>query len=171
MSNQTIYSLIDELQEVVNKSPGKAFSKNKVIDVKLVNEIIEDIKAALEDEFAVSREISEQKDEYLNHGKSQAEDILRQAEDALKEAKIRSSAMLNENNLVKAAHERSAKMIESAKAQAKEVRASAITYADEVLMDLEDYFKEYMTIVQDNRSRLYAKPAKEGADQEGTQQQ
>ncbi len=158
MSNQTIYSLIDELQDVVNKSPGKAFSKNKVVDVKLMNEIIEDIRAALEDEFAVSREIAEQKDEFVNQGKSQAEDLLRQAEDALREAKTRSSAMLNENNIVKAANDRAQKIVENAKENAKNVRASALQYAEEVLFDVEDYFKEYIEIVKSNRESLQQKP-------------
>ena len=58
MEKLDIFALVDELQEEIEMSPTRGFSKNKSIDPKIVMEIIEDIKNVLHDELDTSRRIT-----------------------------------------------------------------------------------------------------------------
>lgn len=148
--NQDIYALLDELQEEIDLSPSRGFSKNKSIDPKIVSEIIGDIRAALDGELEHAKRVMRDRDQILNAAKTQADEIL-------KEARKNAQELVSENAVTYAAYEKASKLLENAKQKSGEMRKSATTYAEEVFDDLESYYSECIEMIRENRSRLYVK--------------
>ncbi|MBS6511166.1 MAG: hypothetical protein KH334_05635 [Clostridiales bacterium] len=150
MEKMDVFALVDELQEEIEMSPTKGFSKSKLVDQKIVMEIIEDIKAALHDELDFAKKVASERDQILKSADIQAEEIVRRAK---KEAE----AMIKQEEITQAAYEKANKLIENSRAKAGEIKKMANTYAEEVLDELETFYRESIDLVGENKARLYAK--------------
>ena len=150
MEKMDIFALVDELQEVIEMSPTKGFSKNKLVDQKIVMEIIEDIKTALHEELDFAKKVASERDQILRSADIQAEEIVRRAK---KEAE----AMVKQEEVTKMAYEKANKVMENSRTRAEEIKKMANTYAEEVLDELEKYYRESMDLIGENKARLYAK--------------
>ena len=82
-----------------------------------------------------------------------------EADTIIKRAQADAQAMVNESNVVKSAQDQAQKIIDKAKMKSLEIKKLAKEYADDVFADLEDYYKESMDLVKENRIRLNSKPA------------
>ena len=72
MEKLDVYALIDELQEEIQMSPTKGFSKSKLVDEKIVLEIIDDIRRALKDELEFSKRVLKDKEQIIKSAQAQA---------------------------------------------------------------------------------------------------
>jgi len=154
MEKVDIFALIDELQEEIELSPTKGFNKNKMIDDKIVLEIIDDIRRAAHSEFDLSRRIVSERDQILNAAQTQSEEIIRQAKNKAEE-------LVKQENITRAAYERGNKIIESSKLKAAEIRRSANMYAEDVFDELEGFYKDSIDMINENKSRLHAKKVRQ----------
>ena len=152
MEKLDLFGLIDELQEEIEMSPVKGLAKHRMVDGKIVLEIIEDIRKAAHDEFDFSKKVLDDKEQIVASAEAQAEEIVRQA-------KLRADEMIKKDNVTQAAYDRATKMLESSKSKAGEIRKSANTYAEEVFDELEDFYRESIALIKENKARLKAKPA------------
>ena len=59
--------------------------------------------------------------------------------------------------MTKAAHDKAEQILENSKNKAAAIRKSAMDYAEEVFDDLEDYYKENIDLIRENRARLHGK--------------
>ncbi len=55
------------------------------------------------------------------------------------------------------AYEKANKVMENSRTRAEEIKKMANTYAEEVLDELEKYYRESMDLIGENKARLYAK--------------
>lgn len=152
METVDIYALLDELQEEVDLAKNVPFSKNKSVEPEVLNEIIQDIRAALDDTLEYSRKIEEEKNTILTEAQNEADAIIRRAQ-------TDAQAMVSESNVVKAAQDQAQKIVEKAKQKAAEVKKIAVEYADDIFADLDVYYKESMNLLKENRTRLNSKSA------------
>ena len=158
MEKMDIFALVNELQEEIEMSPTKGFSKAKAVDEKIVMEIIDDIKNALHDELDFSKRVMNEKEQILKGAQAQADEIIRQA-------KAEAEEILQENSITRAAYEKAAKMLENSKMKAMEIRKSANEYAEDVFNDLESYYKESIELIQENKARIYGKSTQVQAEE------
>lgn len=150
MEKMDIFALVDELQEEIEMSPTKGFSKNKLVDQKIVMEIIEDIKAALHDELDFAKKVASERDQILKSADIQAEEIVRRAK---KEAE----ALVKQEEVTQMAYEKANKIMETSRSRSAEIKKMANAYAEEVLDELEKFYRESMDLIGENKSRLYGK--------------
>ncbi len=150
MEKMDIFALVDELQEEIEMSPQRAFSKNKSVDAKIVMEIIEDIKNVLHEELDASRRIMTERDKIISAAEAQASEIL-------KRARKDADDLVKQEEVYKTAYDRAAKLLESSKKKAQELRKSADTYAEEIFDELESYYHDSVDLIKVNRTRLYNK--------------
>ena len=146
MEKMDVFALVDELQEEIEMSPTKGFSKSKLVDQKIVMEIIEDIKAALHEELDFAKKVASERDQILKSADIQAEEIVRRAK---KEAE----AMIKQEEITQAAYEKANKLIENSRAKAGEIKKMANTYAEEVLDELETFYRESIAPLCENEQR------------------
>jgi len=154
MEKMDIFALIDELQEEIELSPTKGFNKNKMIEEKIVLEIIDDIRRAAHSEFDLSRRIVSERDQILAAAQTQSEEIIRQAKNKAEE-------LVKQENITRAAYERGNKIVESSKLKAAEIRRAANMYAEDIFDELEAYYKDCIDVVNENKSRLHAKKTRQ----------
>jgi hypothetical protein len=145
-----VYGFIDELLEEVNNSKNSMLSKNKSVDPVIIEEIVEDIRKAMDDEFEHAREIESQRDQILKAAQLRATEIV-------KEANAQAAKLIDENAITLAAREKAQKMLDKARSEAMTVKDGANTYAAEIFADLEDYYKESLDLVKENRLSLRGK--------------
>lgn len=156
MEKMDVFALVDELQEEIEMSPTKGFAKNKLVDAKIVMEIIEDIKTALHDEFDYSRRVVSEKDQIIKSAEVQADEILRRAKKEAEE-------LVKEDAVTRAAYDKAGKMLENAKQKSSEIRKNANQYAEEVFNELEAYYTECVELTRENKARIYGKGEKQPA--------
>ena len=152
METVDIYALLDELQEEIDLAKNCLFSKNKSVEPEVLTEIINDIRAALDDTLEYSRKVEAEKDRILTEARAEADEIV-------KNAQAEAQKMVAESSVVRASQEQAQKIVEKAKMKALDIKKLAKEYADDVFADLEDYYKESMDLVKENRIRLNSKPA------------
>lgn len=152
METVDIYALLDELQEEIDLAKNCLFSKNKSVEPEVMNEIIQDIRAALEDTLEYSRKIEAEKERILTAAQGEADAIIQNAQ-------AEAQRLVAESNIVRASQDQAQKIIDKAKQKSSEIRRIAKEYAEDVFADLEEYYKESMELVKENRVRLNNKPA------------
>lgn len=151
METVDVYALLDELQEEIDLAKNCLFSKNKSVEPEVLTEIIQDIRTALDETLEYSRKIESEKNQILEDAQNQADEIIRQAH---AEAQV----LVAENTIVQASQEQAQKIVDKAKQKSGEIRKIAREYADDVFADLEEYYKESMDLLKENRARLNGKP-------------
>lgn len=150
MEKSKVYSYIDELLEEVNNSKNSMLSKNKSVDPVIIEEIVEDIRKAMDDEFEHAREIEAQREQILKAAQNRATEIV-------KEANAQAAKIVDENAITLAAKEKAQKILEKARTEAAMLIDGANTYAAEIFTDLEDYYKESLDLVKENKLSLRGK--------------
>ncbi len=150
MEKADVYALIDELQEEIEMSPTKGFSKSKLVDEKIILEIIDDIRKALKDELEFSKRVLKDKDQIIKSAQAQAEEIKKQT-------MVELENVITESSIAKAAQDRANMIVENSKAKAAAIRKSALDYAEEVFDDIEAYYKENIDLIHENKARLHGK--------------
>lgn len=151
MAKSDIFEYVSELEEEIEASRYAKLSKtNKVVDEKILKEIIADIKSALHEELDASIKIMAERDQIINAAEAQAAEIV-------KKAKRDAEAMAKKEEVYKLAYAKANSLLESSRQNAQTIRKRANQYAEEVFDDLEKYYKESIELIKVNKSRLYKK--------------
>jgi cell division septum initiation protein DivIVA len=130
-------------------------TRQRLVDVEKVYEIIDEIRASFPDELKQARWIVKERQEML-------EEAEKEANRHLEDARDRAEAMASEQEVVKRANEQAASILDSARQQEREIRLGAEDYADEMLANLEVNLGKLLTAVQRGRDRLQGKVNQRG---------
>ncbi len=152
-----VLDLMDEIMAEIEEGRKSLFSTKKTIDVDFVLEILDEIKEALPKEIILAQEILSQKQSIIDDAQLKAQSILDGVDQRLSE-------MIEEHRVTQLAYEKSNRMLDVAEKQAYEVRTNANDYAVNVLDDLSSYMREYIDIIQENKSNFINKKNKDQAE-------
>ncbi|MDO8916068.1 MAG: ATPase [Coriobacteriia bacterium] len=150
-----IMALIDRIEEAMDNARSMPLTRQRLIDVEKVYEIIDEVRASFPDELKQARWIVKERQEMLEEAEKESNRILEDARD-------RAESMASEQEVVKRAQEQAASMIDSARQQEREIRLGAEDYADEMLANLEVNLGKLLTAVQRGRDRLQGKVNQRG---------
>jgi cell division septum initiation protein DivIVA len=150
-----IMALIDRIEEALDNARSMPLTRQRLVDVEKVYEIIDEIRASFPDELKQARWIVKERQEML-------EEAEKEANRHLEDARDRAEAMASEQEVVKRANEQAASILDSARQQEREIRLGAEDYADEMLANLEVNLGKLLTAVQRGRDRLQGKVNQRG---------
>jgi len=150
-----IMALIDRIEEALDNARSMPLTRQRLVDVEKVYEIIDEIRASFPDELKQARWIVKERQEMLEEAEKEANRVLEDARD-------RAEAMASEQEVVKRASEQAASILDSARQQEREIRLGAEDYADEMLANLEVNLGKLLTAVQRGRDRLQGKVNQRG---------
>ena len=150
-----IMALIDRIEEAMDNARSMPLTRQRLIDVEKLYEIIDEIRASFPDELKQARWIVKERQEMLEEAEKESNRMLEDARD-------RAESMASEQEVVKRAQEQAASMIDSARQQEREIRLGAEDYADEMLANLEVNLGKLLTAVQRGRDRLQGKVNQRG---------
>lgn len=140
--------LILDLQNLVDNARPVPLSGGKVmVNGDEVFEIIAQIQDAMPAEVRQAKNIVADRKQILNEANSEAENIIRAAEE-------RKKIMLNQNELVREAQAKAKEIVDDAKAKSAEIRKAANVYADGILKRAEESLSTQLTDIKKTRSTL-----------------
>jgi hypothetical protein len=144
-----IDELMNELHQEIEHSKSSVFGRKK-IDAELVAEILEDMRSALPQDIQTAKTIIKNEESIIEKAKEKAQNILDGVDARLAE-------LIEEHKITQLAYEKSNRLIDLAQKQASELRGGATAYAVDVLDDIVMYLKEYIDIVNENKSNFVNK--------------
>ncbi|MCI8804719.1 MAG: ATP synthase F0 subunit B [Clostridiales bacterium] len=130
----SIFDLLDELEDMLDSAPTKAFSKKISIDRDALFELIGDIRLSLPVEIKQAQRIADNCDKIINDANNKAQSIIKDAEE-------KCERLISDNEITKKAKEEAALITGEAKDTAREMRIAAVEYADNLLEQTEQSLK------------------------------
>lgn len=139
-SVKSVVELLDELEDILDKSRAVPFSNKVSIDKEDIYEIISEIRMKLPNELKQSKWIIEERNKIIVDAQREADVIVQNAEE-------RKRRMIDEDEVSKKAYEQAAAIIDSAKKTSKEMRLGALEYAEDILASAEGRLRELKDVV------------------------
>lgn len=137
-----ILELLDFLYGMVTEAWGVPLGNDKcIIEREKAIDIINDIKAALPASVSESKRLVAARDEFIGNAKREAESLRKSAED-------KAAKLVDEQEIVRVARERSAQMIADAEKKSSELKRLASEYVDEMMRKAEESLNDALTTVR-----------------------
>ena len=142
-----IFTLLENIEDILEKSKGVPFSNKVLVDKEEILEIISELRLKLPEELKQAKLIKEERQRILVEAQKEADDIVKEAENRI-------ISMIDEHEITKKAYEKKAEIIETANEMSREISKGTKDYADNVLNGIEVALQEALKIIQNNRNEL-----------------
>ena len=142
-----IFTLLENIEDILEKSKGVPFSTKVLVDKEEILEIISELRLKLPEELKQAKWIKEERQRILVEAQKEADDIVKEAENRI-------ISMIDEHEITKKAYEKKAEIIETANEMSREISKGTKDYADNVLNGIEEALQEALKIIQNNRNEL-----------------
>lgn len=142
-----LLELLDQLEDTLERGLSLPFSGRCFVRRDEVLDLIQDIRLKVPDEIKQARNISEDKTRLLEEAEQRAEEIVKNAESRI-------SALVDEHEISRKAVEQAEIIIGNSKKNAREIRLGTREYADGVLNKVEGILAEALDVIRVNRQEL-----------------
>ena len=142
-----IFTLLENIEDILEKSKGVPFSNKVLVDKEEILEIISELRLKLPEELKQAKWIKEERQRILVEAQKEADDIVKEAENRI-------ISMIDEHEITKKAYEKKAEIIETANERSREISKGTKDYADNLLNGIEVSLQEALKIIQNNRNEL-----------------
>jgi len=142
-----ILTVLETLEDLVERSSGVPFSSKCLIDREEVLEIIKEMRLKLPDDIKQAKWVKEERQRILLEAQKEANNILKDAENKI-------ASLVDEHEITKKAYEQANEIVGSAQKNAREIRLGAREYADSVLNKVEEILTDATDVIKTNRSEL-----------------
>lgn len=142
-----VLSLLDELEEIVDRGTKIPMTGKVLVDDSVVFEILDRIRAALPEEIQDAKWVLNERQRIVNEAQSEAQKIMERG-------KSYAEKMAEENEVVKQAQAYAEDIVKQAQAFAREVKLGAAQYADELLQHVDTRLQESIQSLRRNREEL-----------------
>lgn len=149
-----IFTLLDTLEDILDKSKHLPFTEKGIVDKEEILEIIQEIRLKLPDELKQAKWIKEERARILQEAEKEADDIVREAENRI-------ISMIDEHEITRKAYDQKAEIIETANEMSREITKGTKDYADGILENLENAINDInisiakaLETIEQNRNEL-----------------
>ncbi|HEY5583915.1 MAG TPA: ATPase [Ruminiclostridium sp.] len=142
-----ILTILETLEDLVERSSGVPFSGKCLIDREEVLEIIKEIRLKLPDDIKQAKWVKEERQRILLEAQKEANNILKDAENKI-------ASLVDEHEITKKAYEQGNELVASAQKNAREIRLGAREYADSVLDKVQEILSDANDVIKLNRAEL-----------------
>ena len=142
-----IFTLLETLEDILERSKNVPFSNKCVVDKDEVLDIIKEVRLKLPDELKQAKWVKEERQRILEEAKKEGQDIIKEAENRI-------ISMIDEHEITRKAYDKKVEIIETANEMAREITKGTKDYADNLLSGLEGTLLEALKVVQNNRKEL-----------------
>ena len=140
--------LIEELQDMIADAKSIPLSGGKVlVEPDRVYDILDEIQDTLPAEVRQAKNIVQDRGQIIAEAKKEADDIIRAAED-------RKKAMIDESEVMRAAKNEAAELLNDVKAKTAEMRKAANDYVENILKRTDDAITAQLTELRKTRQNL-----------------
>ena len=148
MAGTPIDELINALYEMVEDAWTMPLGADRcVLEREKVLDVLDEIRANLPSDLKMAREIVSKRNDILESGKKEAENMRKQAEEFARQR-------VNEHEVTQEARKKAAEMIASAEQRAREIMRVAGEYCDDAMKRTEDALGQTLAEVQQSRMQF-----------------
>ena len=149
-NSNDIIELLDILYGMVNEAWGVPLGNDKcIIEREKAIDIINDIKAALPTSIAESKRLVAARDEFIGNAKREAESLRKSAEE-------QAAQLVDEQEIVRTAKEKSSQMLSDAEKKTSELRRLASAYVDDIMRKAEESLNDALLTVRQTQNAFKA---------------
>ena len=130
-----IFTLLETLEDIIEKSKTVPFTDKSVVEKKQFLDIIKEIRLKLPDELKQAKWIKEERERIIAEAQKDADDIVKEAENRI-------IAMIDEHEITKKAYEKKNEIIADANEMYREITQGTNTYVDGILANIENNMVE-----------------------------
>ena len=142
-----IFTLLEELEDLLEKSKVLPFTHKSLVDKEEILEIIKEIRLKLPDELKQAKWIKEERQRILVEAQNEADGIIKEAENRI-------ISMIDEHEITRKAYEKKVEIIETANEMSREITKGTKDYADNLLSNVEGALEEALKVIRNNREEL-----------------
>ncbi len=142
-----ILSILEAIEDLVEKSPGLPLTGRCLVDRDEILEIIKEMRLRLPDDIKQAQWIKEERQKILLEAQKEANSILEDAEGRI-------SSLVDEHEITGKAYDQADEIISNAQKNAREIRLGTKEYADGILSKVEDILKDTLDVIEMNREEL-----------------
>ncbi len=142
-----VFTLLETLEDILEKSRSVPFSNKCVIDKEEVLELIKEVRLKLPEELKQAKWIKEERQRILVEAQNEANDIIKEAENRI-------ISMIDEHEITRKAYEKKVEIIETANEMSREIKSGTEEYADGVLAGIEVALEDALKVIKNNRKEL-----------------
>lgn len=142
-----ILSILETLEDLVEKSLSVPFSGKCLVDKEEILEIVKEIRLKLPDDIKQAKWVKEERQRILMEAQKEANTILKEAEGKI-------ASLVDEHEITKKAYEQANEIISNSQKNAREIRLGTRDYADSVLNQVEEILKDTLDVIKMNRDEL-----------------
>ncbi len=145
-----IEEILDQVDELLDKAWNLPLAGGRcVVDVEKVREMIDDVRLNLPTEIRQAKAIVSDRADIIGGAKKEGESIINKAQE-------RARQLVSQDETVKAANARAQEIVTNASKQAREMRANARDYSDNMMMRVEEVLTKAVSDVKAGRQSLKA---------------
>lgn len=145
-----VEELLDILYEMIDEAKSVPFSSEKcMIERDRALDLLDDIRAQFPMELKEAKKLLENRTEYINAAKREAEVMKKQAEEEARQ-------IVAEDQLLAQARQKSSEMIRVAEERGRELKRAANEYCEDVLHRTEEAVGEAFEEIKQQRIRFRA---------------
>ena len=126
-----IFTLLENLEEILNKSKSVPFTEKVVVEKEEILNIIREIRLKLPDELKQAKWIKEERERIIDEAQKEANDIVKEAENRI-------ISMIDEHEITRKAYDKKKEIIEDANDMYREITQGTNAYVDEILANIEN---------------------------------
>jgi vacuolar-type H+-ATPase subunit H len=142
-----ILSILETLEDIIEKSVSVPFSGKCVVDREEILEIIKEMRLKLPDDIKQAKWVKEERQRILLEAQKEANNVIKDAENKI-------SSLVDEHEITKKAYEQANEIISNAQKNAREIRMGTREYADSILNKVEDILKDALQVIETDREEL-----------------
>ncbi len=142
-----ILSILESLEDLVERSPNVPLLGKCLIDKEEILEIVKEVRLKLPDDIKQAKWVKEERQRILMEAQKEAEVMLKDSESKI-------ASLVDEHEITKKAYEQANEIIAAAQKNAKEIRLGTREYADSVLNKVEEILGDTLEVIKMNRDEI-----------------
>ncbi len=154
-----ILQIIDILEDKIEQSKTIPLLNRALIDREDILANIEEIRINLPDDMKQARLIKDERKRIIAEAQAEADEII-------KNAKIKTEEMVNEHEITKKAYEQANQIIAAAQKNSRELRMGARQYVDSLFADTDAKLTKAQSIIRKARADVRQEASKPAIEQD-----
>ncbi|NLK87018.1 MAG: ATPase [Clostridiaceae bacterium] len=142
-----ILSILETLEDLVEKSVSVPFSGKCLVDKEEILEIVKELRLKLPDDIKQAKWVKEERQRILMDAQKEAANMLKDAESKI-------ASMVDEHEITQKAYEQANEIVAAAQKNAREIRLGTKDYADNILNRVEEILNDTIEVIRTNREEL-----------------
>jgi vacuolar-type H+-ATPase subunit H len=142
-----ILSILETLEDLVEKSIGVPLSGKCLVDKEEILEIVKELRLKLPDDIKQAKWVKEERQRILMDAQKEASAMLKDAENNI-------ASMVDEHEITKRAYEQANEIVAAAQKNAREIRLGTKEYANSILNKVEEILTDTIEVIKLDREEL-----------------